>query len=147
MTTNTPKKGLHIGLWVAQVLLGAAFGMAGIMKLGTPAEEMIANGMAWADRVPAGLILFIGAAELAGAIGLIVPSATRILPSLTPLAAAALTLVMVLAAGEHVMAGEGAHIAPNFVLGGLALFVAWGRHKAAPITARDPAARTASPQR
>ena len=82
------------------------------------------------------MIYFIGASELLGAIGLILPAALRIVPKLTGFAGAALALVMVLAAGEHILAGEFSHVPVNVVLGGIAAFVAWGRLAAAPIEPR-----------
>jgi hypothetical protein len=80
--------------------------------------------------------MVIGVCELLGAVGLILPSATRVLPVLTPVAASALTLVMVLAAGTHFSYGELPVIGVNVVLGGLAAFVAWGRFRRAPIAPR-----------
>lgn len=41
-------KGLHIGLWVAQVLRAVGFGMAGLMKLATPYTDFAAQ-QAWAQ--------------------------------------------------------------------------------------------------
>jgi putative oxidoreductase len=71
-----------------------------------------------------------------GALGLVVPSATRIKPWLTPLAGAGLLTVMILASLFHLSRGE-ANLAPiNVVLGALAAFVAWGRWKKAPIAPR-----------
>lgn len=133
-TTASPK-GLNIGLWVVQVLLAVGFGMAGLMKSTAPVEELAKN-MAWINSSGALLVRFIGISELAGAIGLILPAATRILPVLTPVAAALLAVVMVLAAGVHVFLGEFSALPVNFVLGGLAAFVAWGRFKKAPIAPR-----------
>ena len=127
---------MNIALWIVQVLLGVAFLMAGGMKSVTPVDELIANGMAWAGHVPPWLVRFIGVSEIAGGLGLILPSALRIKPKLTPLAAALLALVMVLAAGTHAMLGEFGPIAANVVLGGLAVFVAWGRAKKLPIAPR-----------
>lgn len=132
--TNAPGKGFHIGLWVAQVLLAIGFGMAGVMKLATPYAEL-AQKMAWAQHTPEALVKFIGVVELAGALGVILPAATRIKPVLTPLAAAGMVVIMVLAIGLHVSLGEVP--APNFVLGGIAAFVAWGRWRKAPISPRS----------
>ena len=70
-----------------------------------------------------------------GAVGVVLPALTRVQPKLTPLAAAGLVVVMVLAMANHIMAGE-FMIVPNLVLGGLAAFVAWGRFKRAPIAPR-----------
>jgi len=141
MTTATaavsdarPSKGLHYGLWVAQVLLFAAFMMAGLMKVTTPIAELAVK-MAWVAEMPA-LVRFIGTSELLGAIGVLLPAATRIKPILTPIAAAALVVVMVLAAGFHIYRGEIPQMAPSVILGLLAAFVAWGRFTKAPIAAR-----------
>jgi predicted tellurium resistance membrane protein TerC len=135
-TSVAPSKGLHIGLWVAQVLLAVAFGMAGAMKTFTPLDEL-AQTLPWVAESGAGLVRFIGVSELAGALGFILPAATRIKPSLTALAALGLVVVMVLAAGFHVMRGEAQALPVNLVLGGLAAFVAWGRWKKQPIAPRS----------
>lgn len=129
-------KGLHVGLWVAQVLLAVAFGMAGAMKAFTPIGEL-AGSLPWVSEVPAALVRFIGASELAAALGLVLPAATRIRPGLTVLAAGGLVLVMVLAAIFHLMRGEAGALPVNVLLGGLAAFVAWGRARKAPIPARN----------
>jgi putative oxidoreductase len=134
--SSTVNKPLHYGLWVVQVLLAFAFGMAGLMKLGTSAADLIAQGMAWAGRVPEPAVKVIGLLELLGAVGLILPSALRIVPVLTAAAAGGLVLTMAVAAGEHAMAGEMSALPVNFVLGGMAAFVLWGRLKGAPITKR-----------
>lgn len=129
------RKGLHIGLWVVQGLLAVAFGMAGAMKLTTPIAEL-AQGLPWVANAPELLIRFIGASELAGGIGLVLPAALRIQPKLTALAGAGLVVVMVLAAGFHLSRGEVSAVPVNLALGGLAAFVAWGRGSARPIPAR-----------
>jgi len=131
--TRAPGKGWHIGLWVAQVLLAMGFGMAGFMKLVTPYAEL-AQTMAWAQYTPEPLIKFIGTAELAGALGLILPAATRIKPFLTPLAATGFIVIMLFASGLHLSLGE--LPVPNMKLGGIAVFIAWGRWRKAPISPR-----------
>lgn len=133
-SSSSAPKALHVSLWIVQGLLALAFLGAGILKMTTPLDEL-AKQMAWVGNL-GGVTRFIGAAEFAGALGLILPSLTRVLPVLTLLAGAALALVMTLAIGYHVTHGEAALIAPNIVLGGLAAFVAWGRFKAAPIASR-----------
>jgi putative oxidoreductase len=129
----SPGKGLNIGLWVAQVLLAVGFGMAGLMKLTTPYEQMVSDAT-WARSMPEALIRFIGLSEVAGTLGVILPAATRIKPTLTPIAAVGFVIIMILAAGVHLMHSE-PPIA-NVVLGALAAFVAWGRFKKAPISPR-----------
>lgn len=140
MTTQTAAaptagKGLHLGLWVVQVLIGLAFLMAGLGKSTQPIAELGKN-MPWALAVPEALVRFIGVSELLGGLGLILPSATRIQPKLTGFAAVGLVIVMVLAAGFHATRGEYPGIGVNVVLGGLAAFVAWGRLVKAPIAPR-----------
>lgn len=128
-------RALSVSLWIVQGLLAFAFTGAGLTKLTTPYDALAAQ-MPWVADAPPWLPLFIGASELAGALGLVLPSALRIQPRLTPLAAGLLAVVMTLAAGTHVVRGEHAMIAVNAVLGALAAFVAWGRLRAAPISAR-----------
>jgi uncharacterized membrane protein YphA (DoxX/SURF4 family) len=130
-----PRRALNIGLWVVQLLLAAAFLASGLTKLTQPIDAMAAQ-MAWVTSVPAALVRFIGAAEVAGALGLILPSLTRIRPRLTVLAALGLIVVMVLASGTHLSRGEGGMVPINLVLAALAAFVAWGRSKAAPVAPR-----------
>lgn len=65
--------------------------------------------------------------EIAGAIGLVAPAATGILPWLTPLAAAGLALLMVSAAIFHAARGEMQAIISNAVLFALAASVFVGR--------------------
>ncbi len=133
--SGNPSRALHIGLWVAQVLLALAFGMAGSMKSVTPIEEL-SKSLPWVSQDLALLVRFIGVSEFAGALGLILPAATRIRPKLTPIAAGGLVLVMALAAVFHLTRGEYGAIGVNATLGALAAFIAWGRTRRAPIEPR-----------
>ena len=130
---------IDIALWIVQGILGLAFLAAGGMKLVTPIAEMAAQ-MAWVNDVPELLVRFIGASEVAGALGLVLPAALRIQPRLTPIAASLLAVVMVLAAATHISLGELGHTAPNIGLGGMCAFVAWGRWKKVPVLPRVIAA-------
>src|SRR4051812_8536858 len=95
MTTNaaalsqanekTTRSGLSIALWVAQVLLFAGFTMAGVLKSFTPLDQL-ALKMTWVAALPAWVVRFIGVSELAGGLGMLLPSLSRIKPGLTPLA-------------------------------------------------------------
>ena len=129
---KSSSKGLHITLWIVQVLLGAMFIMAGGMKSFQPIPEL-AKMLPWAGAVPSGLVRFIGLSELLGGLGLLLPSLLRILPNLTPLAAWGLALIQVLAALFHISRGESSVIGMNLVLLLLAVFIAWGRTKKVPI--------------
>ncbi|MDB4893468.1 MAG: putative integral rane protein [Gemmatimonadetes bacterium] len=127
-----PTGRLRNGLWIAQVVLALVFVVTGVLKLTISPADLARSSAG----LSLGLIRFIGIAELAGALGLILPAATRILPALTPVAAAALALVMVLAAFFHVSRGEFLSVIPVLALGALALFVVWGRTVRVPISAR-----------
>lgn len=134
MTTQKTSKALHIGLWVVQGLLAAAFGMAGFMKLTAPIEQLAENGMSFVNDYSVGMVRFIGISELLGALGLIIPAAFRFKTFLTPLAAVGLAIIMVLATSYHIGANE--PIIGSVVFFVLTTFIAWGRFKLAPIQAK-----------
>jgi putative oxidoreductase len=112
-------------LWIAQLFLGTAFVLAGSLKLLWYARARAL--LPWVPTVPEALVRAIGAAELLGGLGLTLPSLTGVAPYLTPLAGAALAIVMSLAAAFHGRRGELRAIPVNVVLGALAIFVAYGR--------------------
>lgn len=126
---------MHVLLWVCQTLLAVIFVVAGRMEA-TFAVSDIARIAPALVSLPVPLIRFIGIIELVGALGLIVPAATRIYPVLTPWAAVGLATIMVLAIGFHVMSGVTDVLWGNVAIGALAAFVAWGRFTIAPIQPR-----------
>ncbi len=141
MTTDTlsaPRRNwMNIGLWVAQVLLAIAYLAAGATKLFTPIDALGAM-MTYVPTMPELFIRFVGLMEILGAIGLILPSLTRIMPVLTPAAAVGLSIVQVAAIILHATRGETAMSLPvNLVLLALSVFIIWGRTKKAPIAARS----------
>jgi putative oxidoreductase len=140
ITLGKPARGLGLSLWIAQILLALVFGFAGAMKLFTPIEDLAKNA-AWI-KDSAGLIRFIGTSELAGALGMLLPSLTRIKPKLTSLAAVGLFIIMVLATGFHLLQGEAKVIPMTLLLGALAAFVAWGRGRKVVIAARAASTNT-----
>jgi hypothetical protein len=128
----------QIGIWSAQILLFLAFGPVGLMKTFMSPEALVAMGLGFARDVPHWLLRFIGISELAGALGIVLPALTRVMPFLTPLAALGFVTIQVLAIGFHIMSGDFAMMAPlNFALLGLSLFVLWGRTRKLPIFPRD----------
>jgi putative oxidoreductase len=143
MRNTNPTRGLNIALWAAQILLALFFGAVGLMKTMTPIEEL-AKTIPLAASTPM-LTRFIGISELAGALGLLLPAWTRILPVLTPVAGIALAVVTVLATGYHAMRGEFQSFPITIGLGALSAFVAWGRltrveiasHSSRPATAKS----------
>jgi hypothetical protein len=117
---------MNIALWVAQILLAAMFGMAGIMKTFQTAKAK--EQLLWAKHRSDGFVRFVGTSELLGALGLTLPFLTGILPWLTVLAAIGLTLIQVLAIfTEHLPKKEFNVIPINVVLIAIAVFIVFGR--------------------
>lgn len=125
-------RGLHVALWVVQVLLGICFILIGGMKLANPSLG-VEQG-----HLPLALVVFIGLSEVAGGLGVLLPALTRVRPGLTPLAALGLLVVMILATLLHVARGEWSHAPVPVIFGAMAAFVAWGRSKKEPIAPRGP---------
>ncbi len=119
---------MNIALWVIQVLLAGMYGMAGSMKTFQPDKVRTNLQMTWAHDKQDGYIRFVGISELLGAVGLIIPALTGILPWLTPLAAVGLALIQVLAIFTvHLPKKEYQVIPVNVVLLVLAIVAAYGR--------------------
>ena len=117
---------MSIALWIVQGLLAVAFLGAGATKLSQPKEKLLKN-MPWVEDFSQPAVRLIGAAEVLGAIGVVLPALTGVLPWLTPLAALGLVLLMVGAAHTHLRRKEYGNVAINAVLLVLAAFVAYGR--------------------
>lgn len=133
MTQQTSNKKLNITLWVLQVVLAAMYLMAGYQKaFGDLA--VVVKSIFWIAYTPAPLVRFIGISELLGAFGLILPAALKIRPQLTTLAAAGLSLIMLLANLMHTYRGEFFVLPMTLVMLAMAAFVAYGRWKLAPFT-------------
>lgn len=118
---------MNVALWIVQVLLAAEFIFSGVMKFVTPVEEMTKQ-----MPLPGWFLHFIGTAELLGALGVILPALTGILPWLTPLAAAGLVIVMIGACVVTLMIGGGVLVLIPLVTGILAALVAYGRWRLVP---------------
>jgi uncharacterized membrane protein YphA (DoxX/SURF4 family) len=117
---------MNVVLWILQGLLAAVFLGAGVMKVSQPVEKLAKN-MTWVERFSKPVVRFVGAVEILGAIGLILPWATGIAPILTPLAAVGLAVTMVLAGIHHVRNNEAKALPVNVVLLAIAVVIAIGR--------------------
>jgi len=118
---------MNIALWIAAGVLAVAFLAVGGLKVSTPRAKL-RERMAWVEDFTDGQVKAIGAVELLGAIGVVVPGIFKIVPILVPLAATGLAITMVLAFVMHARRGEAKEsLGANLVLLALALFVAWGR--------------------
>jgi len=87
--------------------------------------------------LPVLLVRFIGVSELLAALGLILPSALRIKPILTPVAASSIIAIMLMASVFHITRGEFSESVFTLILGLAAGFIAWGRFKKVPILIRN----------
>ena len=115
-----------IALWIATGALALAFAMAGTMKVITPYAQIAGQErMAWTEEVTPAQLKTIGALEVVGAVGMILPAATHLAPWLTPTAAFALAGMMGVAAALHARRRESG--TPSIVLVVLALLVGIGR--------------------
>ena len=115
---------MNIALWIAQGLLAAMYLMVGSRKVFHPEDPR----MIWAHGQPDHYIRFVGTTEVLGALGLILPLVTGILPWLTVLAGIGLTLIQLLAIfKEHLPKKEYNVIPLNIVLLALSIFVVIGR--------------------
>jgi multidrug transporter EmrE-like cation transporter len=114
---------MRIAVWIASGLLAAYCLMVGVSKIAAPMEvlQSMTNG------IPVILLQIAGIAEIAGAIGLIVPAATRILPILTPIAAVGIVVTMLGATIANLVTGTPAIIWQTILACLLAAFVAWAR--------------------
>jgi uncharacterized membrane protein YphA (DoxX/SURF4 family) len=126
---------MNVALWTVQVLLAVLFLLHGWLYLSPPPEILDQlNAL-----MPAWFRLFIGVAEVAAAVGLVLPSAARVLPKLTPAAAGGLMIVTLSACVLHVTRGEVGSAVITAVLFALATFVAYGRWKLQPISSKAEA--------
>ena len=126
---DRPGRKLIVLLWVLQVLLALLFMFAGVMKFVMPVEEMTKQ-----IALPGWFLHFIGAAEILGAIGLILPGILRIRTGLTALAAAALVIIMIGATAVNLKIGQRGAALITVVVGLLLAFVAYNRRRMAPRT-------------
>ncbi len=128
---------MNAALWVVQALLALLFLWAGLFKLSATSAQLTG-----AAGLPEAFLRFIGVAEVAGALGLVLPGLLGIQPRLTPLAALGLTVLMIGATGVT-LAGDAPVMAfVPAVVGLLAGLVAYGRWRLAPLRAARRRAAT-----
>ena len=125
MYTKERKKTMGIALWIVRSLLALAFLLTGWTKAVTPVGRL-GSYKAWVTATPVALVRGIGIAELVGAIGLILPVLTGMVPWLTIAAAIGLAVVMASAAVFHAARKEYRELALTLALLVVVLFVVVG---------------------
>jgi uncharacterized membrane protein YphA (DoxX/SURF4 family) len=116
---------MNVFLWIVAGVLAAFFLAAGATKLTQSKAKLEANPqMKWTEDFSAGTLKFIGAMEVLGALGLILPGILDVATILVPLAASGLAIIMLGAIVTHARRKEYPQIGINTVLLILALIVA-----------------------
>jgi uncharacterized membrane protein YphA (DoxX/SURF4 family) len=116
---------MNMALWIVQIVLALAFLMFGYTKSFQYVKAMAT--LPWVSDYSKGFVIFIGLAEILGALGLILPMITGIWTWMTALAAIGLAFIMLLAAIIHYRRNEKQSMLMNFIFLVLTLFVAYGR--------------------
>jgi uncharacterized membrane protein YphA (DoxX/SURF4 family) len=129
VATDRSGRKLNVLLWVLQALLAMLFMFSGVMKFILPVAEMTKQ-----IPFPGWFLHFIGGAEILGAIGLVLPGILRIRTGLTPLAAAALVIIMIGATAVNLKVGQRGAALTTLIIGVLLVFVAYNRRRTAPRT-------------
>ena len=119
---------MDLALWITAGLLAAVFLFAGSTKLFLSREKLAeAPGGGWVLDFSAGFVKALGAVEILGAVGLILPALLDIAPVLVPLAAVGLATIMVGAAIVTYRRRESTHVLVDVTYLAMAVFVAFGR--------------------
>ncbi|WP_055497231.1 DoxX family protein [Streptomyces albus] len=96
---------MHIAYWILAGLLAVFYLYAGTLKA-TRSRDQLRPMMAWVDRTPLPALRALGAVELLGAAGLILPPLTGIAPWLATAAALGFVLLQAGAIAVHLTGGD-----------------------------------------
>ncbi len=119
---------MNAALWVVAAVAAAISFAAAMSKLGQSKEDLLKqDNLGWAEDFSEASIKRIGALELLGVFGLILPQATGRAEILTPIAACCLVLLQVGAIVVHLRRGETRMLLINVPLILALLYVAIGR--------------------
>src|ERR687894_1020627 len=114
---------MNLALWIVAGLLASLFLLAGSTKLFVPREKLAeAPGGGWVNDFSAGFVKALGAVEILGAVGLILPALLGIAPVLVPLAAVGLATILVGAAIVESRRQEFKHVLVDVTYLAMAVF-------------------------
>lgn len=123
---------VNTALWILQIVLCLKFVSTAYTHGFRRDQAKWQQGMQRMGAAARPLLTLIALLVLMGGAGLILPAATGILTWLTPLSAAVLAVMMLVAVGLHVGCRETPNVVAGLVLFALAAFVAYGRWVIAP---------------
>jgi hypothetical protein len=115
---------VKIAYWVVAGLLALFNLYAGGLKLSRSRDQLFSM-MGWVDTVGMPVVRLIGTVEVLGAVGLVLPPATGVLPAVAVVAAIGFAVLQVLATGLHLSRREAGLSGLNVVLIAAAVAAAW----------------------
>ena len=115
---------MEIAYWIAGGLLAVFYVFAGGQKV-SQSRDKLRPTMGWVDQIPMPAVRLIGALEILGGLGLILPPLTGIAAGLALAAAIGLILIQVGGMVVHLRRDETSVIWLNILLLALAAVVAW----------------------
>jgi uncharacterized membrane protein YphA (DoxX/SURF4 family) len=119
---------INVALWVLQTVLAFGFVFGGLSKIVQPKEKLVEKfRWFWVNDFSASAVKLIGIAEVAGGIGIVVPTLLNIVPVLTPIAGVSLAILMLGALVIHLRRKENSEALAPLVLAFIFLFIAYGR--------------------
>jgi hypothetical protein len=119
-------------LWILQIVLCLKFVSTAYTHGFHADQSKWRQGMQRMGTAARPLLTLIAVLVFLGGVGLILPGATGILTWLTPLSAAVLAVMMLVAVGVHIGCRETPNVMAGLALFALAAFVAYGRWVIAP---------------
>lgn len=119
---------MYATLWTVTIVAALAYaaGGASLLLMSRQGYRSLATSQHWVDDFGDGHLNVIAVIKLTGAVGLVLPAATGVVPALTPAAACGLALFMAGAATTRFRRSEWRLMAGDVVFLGVFVFLAWG---------------------
>ena len=115
---------VEIAYWAVAGLLAVFNAYAGGTKV-SRSKAQLEPMMGWVDTVPMRVVRLIGTLEILGAIGLVLPPLTGVLPGLALVAALGFVVLQSLATGLHLSRGEGRLVPLNLTVVAVSAVTVW----------------------
>lgn len=115
-------------LWILQAVISAIFMYSGVNKSIFSIRKLVyEKEQTGVENLSLPFVRFIGISEILGAIGLILPWWSGILPVLTPVSAILFAFIMIPAAIIHYKRKEPKNVLTNAILFCICIFIGYGR--------------------